>query len=67
MNAFQMIIQSFIFSGIMFQTAKITGSASLRLCPAKHNRYGQRLIYIGDIVKSDMAGNFPYITTDGEF
>ena len=53
MNAFQMIIQSFIFFGIMFQTAKITGSASLRMCPAKYNRYGQRLIYIEDIVKSD--------------
>ena len=24
-------------------------------------------IYIGDIVKSDMTGNFPYITADGEF
>ena len=33
----------------------------------KTQRVWTEPVYIGDIIKSDMTGNFPYITADGDF
>ena len=51
----------------MIMTISEKGKPAKLHLSVKINEKWQYPVYIGDIIKEDMSGNFPYITKDGKF